>query len=673
MAENKINTLTKTYDEYRADIKNILQTTYPDIANDVDDASIGSWLIDMVAGVGDQINYAIDRAINETNIDAAYEKKSILNIARTNGVKITGAKGAMCEVEFSCEIPSYSDNNAPNTSPVPNTDYMPIIKKGTKISAGNQVFEVMNDIDFSEQFDENGVSNRIITPKRNSNNLITQYIIKKTCVVVAGESKIYKRVIKNDDIIPFMEIVIPEKQIMNIESIIVKNGTNFQNDPTINEFMITNEEENINNVIIKRFFEVDSLSENSIWGEDGIEESSEGNNTINNIENQEVVDENGKIIGTLTNHQIVKGKWKPITQKFMTEYTNNEYLKVIFGSGIDANLDIDISDASNFAQYQMSKMIYNDNLGRLPLPNTTLYILYRVGGGKASNIAKGAINKITYLNMSICGINENDSSNAQIISQIKKSVSVTNTTPSISGKDMPSIDEIRYLIKYRNGAQNRCVTLKDYVARIQMLPSKYGTPYRIGVIEENNKIKIYILSIDYNGNLSNLLPEKLENNIKEYLKKYKMLNDFVEIQSGNIINLSFNVDIYINKTYTKGDVIKAVISEIEKYMSKENHQMGEDIYIGNLESKISQIDGVLNMIDLQVWNEYGNGYSSFKSTQSPYNSYGESCNITDNNSFEEGRFRIGLDDSDGILYSEKNAMFEIKYPEKDIKVRVKTR
>ena len=52
---------------------------------------------------------------------------------------------------------------------------------------------------------------------------------------------------------------------------------------------------------------------------------------------------------------------------------------------------------------------------------------------------------------------------------------------------------LQYYIKYHKSAQERCVTVKDYIDRILLLPSKYGTPFRVGVAEENNKIVVAVL------------------------------------------------------------------------------------------------------------------------------------------------------------------------------------
>jgi hypothetical protein len=71
MSEKKISYTNRTFDEYRNSLIAFAKQYYPDIANDFNDASVGSWLIDMVAAVSDNLGYHIDRVYNETNIDSA--------------------------------------------------------------------------------------------------------------------------------------------------------------------------------------------------------------------------------------------------------------------------------------------------------------------------------------------------------------------------------------------------------------------------------------------------------------------------------------------------------------------------------------------------------------------------------------------------------------------------
>jgi hypothetical protein len=297
-----------------------------------------------------------------------------------------------------------------------------------------------------------------------------------------------------------------------------------------------------------------------------------------------------------------------------------------------------------------------------------MYVLYRTGGGASSNVAQGAINNITYLNCELRGPNNN------ITQDVKRSITVTNTTPSVSGRDMPSTEEIKYLIKYNNGAQERCVTIKDYHDRLSKLPPRYGCPFRYGVIEENNKIMIYTLGLDSNGNLTDVLPDILRENIQNYLSEYRMINDYIEIKSGRVVNLQFEVDLYVSKNYNTSDVVTNVINKIIDYMDINKLQMGDDIIVGDIEKEISKIDGVLNLIELRVFNIFGNGYSNSKITQQIMTP--EECNVNTETSdvgYTSNRDRVNLQASDKMLYTENDTMFEIRYPLQDIICRVKTR
>lgn len=668
MSEKKISYLNRTFEEYRESLLDYVKKYYPQISNTFDDASIGSWLIDIVSAVADNLSYHTDRVYNETNIDSAEEKSSIMNLARSNGLKIPGPKGSIAEEKFSCYLPVVSEiKNDGSSVGMPNWAYAPVIKVGTKVSSGSQFFEVTEDIDFKEQFDNNGNSNRNIYPQKDSNGKIKSYFVEKYATVIAGETKIYKQVLTNDDIYPFMEVILPDKDIMNIESIIFKDGTNYNSDPTIGEYMNPNEyvpaSDSPSNVDTYRFFEVNSLVEQYRWGDDISTTRSSGAIKQNVGQSTSYVygyydQENN---ATIPVYSVTKGEWVPITQKFITEYTDNGYLKIIFGSGEQAGQLVSLNDASDFSKNQITKMIRNNFLGKLPKAGWTMFVMYRVGGGEASNVAAGKINQISYLNAEIgrCIATPKDS---QIMSAVRDSIRCENTTPSVSGKDAPSVEEIKNMIKYNNGAQERCVTLKDYINRVMLMPPKYGSPFRVGAIEANNKIMLYLLGIDFNGKLSSLLPDQMIKNIENYLSMFRSINDFVEIKSGRIINISIETDLYIDKNYNSNDVMIKIVNTIKEYMDINKHELGEDIYISDLERAVSQVDGVLNLIDLRVYNEYGDAYSKTRCTQS----------IIGDES-EENRDRIDLEETDYVLVTDSDEMFEIKYPEQDIRIRVKLR
>ena len=646
--EEGISYLNRNYKDYRDALIEYSKKYYPDMALNYDDASIASWIIDLNADIADNLSYHIDKVYQETNIDSAQETGSLFNLARNAGVKIPGPKGSMAEVQFSCVLP--------NDGGVPRWSVAPIIKTGTKVGSSSQVFELLENVDFKNQFNNDGISDRTITKNVNSEGIVTGFTVTKLAVVTAGESKVYRQTVSSSDIVPFMEITLPDENVMNVESIIVVDGKS-TSVPSYNAFY---EEADCSGKT--RFYEVESLAETQRWG------SALGNDnralTYLYGYSAKTKDEEMVMIPT---YSITKGEWKTIRNKFITEYTDKGYLKITFGAGNGQAKDLH-KDMSDFSKYQISRMINNDNLGLLPNPNSTIFVLYRVGGGSASNVAKGAITRISYLNAELRG--STDEANS-----VKLSLKVTNTTPSVSGKDMPSVQEMKNYIRYHRAAQNRCVTLKDYQDRILQLPPKYGTPFRVGVMEENNKVEVYLLGINNLGKLDTSLPVTMIKNIERYLENYRMINDFVEIKSGRIINLSFKVSLITDKNYNKSDVVSAVINKIKDYMDVNNHIMGENLYMGDLEKEISKTDGVINLISMDVYNKTGatNGYSDSQIsqetvTEDSYSDENGSDSVADADSPQ-----IDLEASDGILYSDGDSMFEIKYPENDIMVRVKER
>lgn len=660
--ETKINYLARNYEDFQTELEEFSNKYYPEMSKDFKDASVGKWFIDIVSAVADDLSFHIDRVFQETNINSAQEGNSVLSLARSNGFRVPGRKASMAEVEFSCELNVYYDVTA--AIQTPDWTYAPTIKKGTVVSSGRYIFELTEDVDFSQQFNSDGISNRQIIPKRNSNGIIEKYTIKKTAIVLAGETKVYKREIKSSDLVPFMEVILPDLNVMNVESIIFKNGTDYVTDPNTNDYMIETEympSGNVTKTETWRYFEVESLLDQYRFGDvlnsDGIPE-------------KVTMTHDGQDYS-----QVVKGEWKPLKQKFITEFTDKGYLKIIFGTG-EVNKQIDPS-TSTFAKYQISHMLNDTYMGELPNAGWTMYVLYRVGGGKETNVARGAITDITYLNVELHG------SDTNTMSEVRDSISVTNTVPSVSGKDAPTVDEVRYMIKYNNGAQDRCVQLKDYYVRLMQMPAKYGCPFRVGIIENNNKIMMYLLGLDYDGTLSAILPDALVTNIENYLSEYRMLNDYIEIKSGKIINIAFEIDVFISKSYNKNDVMKLIIDTVNDYMDINKHQMGEDIYIGDLEKEISKLDGVLNLIDLRVFNRTNNFggriYSSTVSTQPAVtmevcegSSLGN-AEYTSESAQTENSFQIDLDESEGTLFSEADSMFEVKYADSDVIVRAKIR
>lgn len=664
MSDKKISYLSRDFSSVRKELEKFSKQYYPELSDDWNDSSVGSWLMDLAASVGDDLAYHTDRMYQESTLDSANMRSSVLSQARSNGLKIPGRKASSCEVEISCVLPTDSTDIS-----VPNWNYAPIVQSTSIISAGDSNFQLTEDINFAEQFNKNGYSNRKVVPSRNSNGNITGYTVSKSAIAVNGTTKVYKKVMYPNDIEPFMEIVLPEENILNIESIIFKESSDITTTPSIYEYYIDSEQYRISSedAMTYRFFECDSLADQYRFG-DSVNYGT--SNIISSIYEPSLYDDytsNGAVT------RYYRGKWKPLRQKFITEYTDNGYMKVIFGAS-NGYPQLP-SNSTTYGDYVASNIINNDMLGVLPKEGWTMFILYRVGGGVSSNLGIGALNKFTLANVD-WGANTNNT-NGSIRGKVLTSLTVTNISSALAGKDSPSTSEIKYLMKYNTSSQNRAVTVTDYRAKLMEMPPKYGAPFRCSVIEENNKVEMDFLGLDSNGNLTSYLPQTLVENSIEYLSNFKQINDYIEIKSGKIYNIGVMGEMFIDKNYNQANVVTSVINKIKEYFSVNNHEMGDDIFVGDLEKEIMLLDGVIGIIRMKIYKIYNGGYSS-DVCPLPETSEESVCGSEPSEGFslkDEGSIsrEIDLDATDYVLYGDYNSMYEIKSPSSDIQIKIKTR
>ncbi len=603
----KIDYNSRNFAEVRSELVSFVKQYYPDVYSDFNDASVGMMLLELNAAVGDMLSYHTDRSFNETQISYMQEKSSLLELARTFGLNIPGNRPSITIVDWTVTVPVDGDSF--------DLSYAPIITKGSQSIGAGKVFELVEDCDFSSPFTTGGIPNRLIIPNINGDGLIENYTITKREISINGFTKTFKRVINREDYKPFLEIILPETNVLSIENILQVEGTNITTVPTNEEFAVFD----------NNFFEVEALAQSQMF----------------------VEDEN-----TLTDNSGVRpGKWENVPKRFVKEFTDNGFCKIILGGG-----DQDTSSLNDFVGCQgqvdrIGNFINNLSLGEIPRTSTTLFIKYRVGGGNDSNLGVKSINGLGTINVIVNGDKQS------INKAVRGSVRVNNPIPAIGGKGSPSVEELRNLIKYNFASQNRAVTIKDYKSRIDLMPGKFGVPFRCGVWEERNKIMVSVLALDANTKLSNNLTTTLKQNISEYLSDYRMLNDYIDIGDGKIINLGFEVDLFVEKGASKSEVVGGVSNVIKEYTDINNWNMGDNIYISKLIENINNVGQVLNVVDLRVYNKVGGEKYSVNEIAQPY--------LDDDTKQID---LLGL----YTLFGEPNAMFEVKFPNKDIKVRIKT-
>lgn len=602
----KINYYARNFADVRTELLSFVRQYYPDIFNDYNDASVGMMLLELNAAVGDMLSFHTDRMFQETQIDFAQERSSILSMARTFGLKVPGKRPSVTICDFSVTVPVLGDTF--------DISYCPVIDRGAQVSGAGKIFETMDEIDFSSPFTTGGIPNRLVVPNVDNNGNIINYTLTKREMVVNGVTKIFKRTISSSDVRPFFEVILPDDNVLSINSIITLDGTNYSSNPTNGQFY--NED--------LRWYEVNALADDLLF-----------------------IPDNTKLSDNST---IKPGKFKRIDQRFIREYTDNGFTKIIFGGGTEDISALCEFDVNKNLVNRIGDFINNTSLGLTVSPNKTMFISYRVGGGANTNIGPNVITTVTQKNMTVNG--SNPTNNQRVIN----SLTVNNPLPALGGKDEPSIEELRNLVRYNFSSQERCVTIEDYKTRIALIPGEFGIPFRNNVMEIQNKVKVYTLVLDEESKLSTSLTTTLKDNIATYLSDYRMINDYIEVDNGKVFNLGFEADLFVDKQFSQSEVITQVVTTIRDYFDINKWGMGDNIYLAQLIEQINNVPGVLNVIDLRVYNKVGQGKYSSNEVPQPY--------------IDDATRQIDLL-GEYTLFGDPIGMFEIKYPSTDIKVRVK--
>lgn len=343
---NVIQYGSRTFGQIRTDLIAYIKMAYPEVLSDFTDSSVGAMLIDLNAGVGNNLSINTDRAFQETQLEYAQIRSSLLNIAKNMGFNIPGRRPSVTVVDFTVTVPVLGDR--------PDASYYPVLAPGAQVLGGGKIFETQDTIDWNSAVSNLGDPNRSIIPNLNSNGIVVSYNVTKREVVTNGSTSIFKRIISADDVVPFFVLTLPDPDVIEIENVILLEGTNYTSNPPLSDFYTSE----------NRFYEVDYLAQQRVF----VENTSSAVNTQNSV--------------------IKAARWIDVTKKFIKEYSSNGFCKLTFGSGdADVNafksgfLKVGVSN-----KYFLENFLNNTALGEKLKSNYTLFVRYRTGGGINSNL-----------------------------------------------------------------------------------------------------------------------------------------------------------------------------------------------------------------------------------------------------------------------------------------------
>ena len=635
LVQKDVSLIGKDFGELRKNLIDFSKNYFPNTYNDFNESSPGMMFIEMASYVGDVLSFYTDTQLRESLLTNAEEKANLFNLATAYGYKPKNVVPASVTLDVFQLVPAIGSGDEVR----PDYDYALRISSGMQVGSdefSNVQFNTTTAVDFSFSSSFNPTEVSVYQIDENTNEPI-YYLLKKqvkatsgtvsTRTFTFGTPKIYDKIRIQDD------------SIIKIKSITDEDGDVWT--------------------------EVPYLAQETVFEQ--IENNSDNGGDLSQY--------NGESPFLLQLNRVPK--------RFITRFEDSTNLVIQFGAGISSNADEEIvpnpdnvgsalytDNASLDQGIDPSNFLYTKTYGTAP-SNTTLTVEYLVGNGIGDNVPAKDLIKIigrTFENDNTVNLNTNT------LRFVQNSLAVTNPTPAVGGRSKESDDEIRNNAMAYFAAQNRTVTREDYLMRCYALPPQFGSvakayivqDYQIETKKTNGEtisseipnplaLNLYVLGYDNTKKLTQLnLATK--NNLRTYLSYYRSLTDAVNIKDAYIVNIAIEFDIIVLPDYNSNEVLLRCIDELKNYFNIDNWRVNEPINLSQIYVLLDGVKGVQTVPrpdsegvgGLQIYNKYNGNYSPNK-------------------------YDLTLATKRGVIYPPKDpAIFEVKYPNVDIKGKVVT-
>lgn len=549
-----------TFDEIKNRLVNRAKIYYPEAYKDFSRTSFGSLMMDMMALVGEQLNFYTQFVANENYIATTRTQEAYSAAAAKEGIQISNKYTSVGMVKVYIRIPASSSMLGPDTN-----YQLTLLRGAIFASASGATFTTLEDV--IVDFDPKKIIGTEFTGDASRN---TYYVTEIEVPVESGEERTmsaevgtYRR---------FLKLEVKDDTVTSIVSVRDSNGN--------------------------EFFEVPNLSQDVIYRE-----------VLNRKSNDPTSP--ARLVPT------------PAPRRFEVRHEGDRTF-LVFGFGSESTLKTkDVANPSDLSlkrtgrkyvsdiAFDPSRLLASNKFGVSP-QDTTLTIVYRSNTSDNSNAAANTIDRVISAELLF-----NDESNLdqEKIDFVRSSLSCNNEEPINGSLTFNSTQEIAETIRSAKGARGRAVTLQDYVSLCYTMPSKFGSVYRASVMKDENDLKrnlnLFIISQDQNGFLQN--PSTvLKNNLKRWLNAGRMISDTIDIFPAKIINLGIFFDVVLTTQTNK----VTALSEIRKFLFSEmklsSPQIGEYFSIGEVEKVLSTMSIISRVNSVKIIAKDGTDYSDIR-------------------------------------------------------------
>jgi len=598
MPKNKYPAIKYTDRDFNSIRENLIDYAkryYPDSFKDFNEASFGALMVDAVSYIGDMLSFYVDYHANESFLVTSNEYTNVIKHGKALGYKFNNIPSSRGFVTLFIKVP------ASTTGFGIDTDYVPTLSKGSSFSTTSGTsFLLIGDVNFGDP------KNEIVVASTNEDSgLPTEYVIKAYGEVISG--RLDYQEFKLGEFQRFRKIQLSDSNVAEIMNVSDSEGN--------------------------RYYEVDFLSQNTVYI---------------------------SVINTGADKGTVPNLLRPLVvpRRFVLERENGKvFMQFGYGSDKDASklgflrpedvtLEMHARDYISDTSFDPAKLIKSDKFGICP-SKTTLRVSFRTNSQTNINAAAGSILQVQKANFSFN--NSSALSNSQK-STIINSLEVNNEEPVLGDLTYPSLEEIKRRIYDTFPTQNRAVTASDYKAIVYLMPGKYGSIKRCNVLQDPDAFKrnlnLYVVSEDQNGNLATT-NDVIKNNLKNWVNRYRMINDSVDILNAQIVHIGINYTIVPVLERDRFEVLKKTQDALRLRFSTIG-DIGESIEISDIYRILNTVPGVSDTVDVSLVKKSGGLYSQVDFS-------------IDNAMSFDGRY----------LISPPTVIFEIKYLDTDIQGTVR--
>ena len=579
---NKINRdikyLNRDFSDIRAKLIEYSQTYFPNTYNDFSPTSPGMMFMEQAAYVGDVMSFYLDNQLQETFTTLARQTNNLYELAYMFGYKPKTTSAAQVDVDLYQQVPSI----LVGTDYVPDYSYALTVGENTSVTSDSNAqlnFLIQDKCDFSVS---SSLDPTEVTIYLTTGNIPEFYLLKKTRKAISATINTQTFTFGAPE--QFSTINIEGNNILKILDITDSNNNKWN--------------------------EVDYLGQEMVF--DSIKNTNP--NDPNNVADA------GEVPYLL--------QLKKVQRRYATRFTSATNLQIQFGAGNPNDTDESITPNPNnvgiglpFEQdklttaFSPTNFLFTNTYGIAP-SSTTLTVRYLVGGGVNSNVGSESLTNINTSNTFFNEVNLDSTTADYIFGTIASS----NPEAATGGAAGDSDEVLRQNTLMQIAAQQRTVTLDDYMIRALSMPSDFGTVAKAYIEKPTldnqtstvETLCMYILSKNNQGTLTNA-SNALKNNLRTYLSQYKMIGDSIEIKDAYIINIGIDFEIVVLPNFINSQVILSCIQSLQEYFSINRWQINQPILLKDLFVRLDRVEGVQTVKSINISNKRGisQGYSEY--------------------------------------------------------------